>query len=190
MNLTGRIAGLQRDFKTGTPVILLQVNEDIFGIDDLSGRLLDVSIKIHRSKRSKDANAYFHVLVDRIAAASNRSAAWTKNFLLDRYGTLLLYEGRPLEVFFPDILDVSEDPNNHFRVTDETRSIRQENGAEILYRKYYLIRGSHTYDSKEMARLIDGTVEEAKQYGIETLTPEHLKRMYAAWEESHGGAKK
>jgi hypothetical protein len=43
------------------------------------------------------------------------------------------------------------------------------------------LRGSHTYDTKEMSRLIDGVVEAAKELGIETLTPEQLERMKAAW---------
>jgi hypothetical protein len=44
-----------------------------------------------------------------------------------------------------------------------------------------VMRGSHTYDTREMSRLIDGTVEEAKELGIETLTPEQLERMKASW---------
>lgn len=43
------------------------------------------------------------------------------------------------------------------------------------------MRGSHTYDTKEMSRLIDGTVEEAKELGIETLTPDQVERMKQAW---------
>ena len=37
------------------------------------------------------------------------------------------------------------------------------------------MRGSHTYDSKEMSRLIDGTVSEAKELGIETMPLDELK---------------
>jgi hypothetical protein len=32
-----------------------------------------------------------------------------------------------------------------------------------------------------MSRLIDGTVNEAKELGIETLTPAELERMKASW---------
>ena len=44
-----------------------------------------------------------------------------------------------------------------------------------------LMRGSHTYDTKEMSRLIDGTVEEAKELGIETMTPDQIERMKSLW---------
>ena len=42
---------------------------------------------------------------------------------------------------------------------------------------YYMIKGSRFYDSKEMSQLINGTVEEAKQLDIETMTPEELARL-------------
>ena len=50
-----------------------------------------------------------------------------------------------------------------------------------LYRVYVVMRGSHTYDTKEMSRLIDGTVQEAKEHGIETLPPDELERMMSTW---------
>ena len=62
----------------------------------------------------------------------------------------------------------------------------RENDKEVFFYKVY--RGSHSYDSKEMSILIDGTVEEAKALGIETLPPEELERMMSnlrSKEESH-----
>ena len=47
--------------------------------------------------------------------------------------------------------------------------------------KMAVMRGSHTYDTAEMSRLIDATVEEAKELKIETMTPDQLERMKAAW---------
>ncbi len=44
-----------------------------------------------------------------------------------------------------------------------------------------VIRGSHTYDNKEMSALIDGTVEDAKEMGIETLSPGEIERLKALW---------
>lgn len=37
--------------------------------------------------------------------------------------------------------------------------------------------GSHTYNTKEMSRLIDGVVTRCKELDIETLPPDELKRM-------------
>ena len=181
MNLTGTITGLQRDFESGKPVILLQVEENIDGIDDVMGKLLTVVLKVFRKKRSNDANAYFHVLVDKIARRMDRSNDWTKNYLLAKYGQRFYVDGRILMCYFPEILDVSEDPKNHFAPTDEVEVI---NGRRCC--GYQLVRGSHTYDSKEMSQLIDGTIQEAKGLNIETMTPGELQRMYSAWKEAHG----
>ena len=40
-----------------------------------------------------------------------------------------------------------------------------------------MLRGSHDYNSSEMATLVSGIVQEAKQLGIETLTPAELEQM-------------
>lgn len=47
--------------------------------------------------------------------------------------------------------------------------------------------GSSTYDTKQMARLIDLVVEDCKQQGIETLTPEELERMALEWRQDEKG---
>ena len=47
----------------------------------------------------------------------------------------------------------------------------------IAYRTYIVLRGSSEYDSKEMSRLIEGLVETAKEQGIETLTPDELRKL-------------
>ena len=47
---------------------------------------------------------------------------------------------------------------------------------------YYVLRGSHTYNSAEMARLIQGTIEDCKEQGIETATPDEIAKMQSLWE--------
>ena len=41
--------------------------------------------------------------------------------------------------------------------------------------------GSSEYNTQEMSVLIDGIVQEAKQLGIETLTPMELARLKDEW---------
>jgi hypothetical protein len=48
--------------------------------------------------------------------------------------------------------------------------------------EYFLYKHTHTLDSKEMARLIDGVIYEAEQLGIETATPEEKAKMLARWQ--------
>ena len=53
-----------------------------------------------------------------------------------------------------------------------------------LYRVYIVMKGSHQYDTKQMATLIDGVVSEAKEMGIETIPPQELERMKQSWIQS------
>ena len=50
-----------------------------------------------------------------------------------------------------------------------------QDGKEITFYRVY--RGSHTYNTEEMSKLIDGTVQEAKDLGIETMTRTQIERM-------------
>ena len=64
-----------------------------------------------------------------------------------------------------------------------TSQVREGNDG-IMYRTYKLLRGSHTYNSEEMARLIDGLIGCCKDAGIldaEIATPDEkrlLKERY------------
>jgi low affinity Fe/Cu permease len=61
--------------------------------------------------------------------------------------------------------------------------IAEENGKEVYFYKVY--RGTHTYDTKEMAKLIDGTIHECKNVGIETATPKQIEEMQRLWEQHY-----
>ena len=65
----------------------------------------------------------------------------------------------------------------HLQPTTETHI----NSAGKVFRVNLVMRGSHTYNTKEMSRLIEGTVQEAKALGIETATPEEIRRMEERW---------
>ena len=43
-------------------------------------------------------------------------------------------------------------------------------------------KGSSSYDTAQMARLIDLVVFECKEQDIETMTPEQLSKLVGAWE--------
>ena len=51
-------------------------------------------------------------------------------------------------------------------------------GERVVIRAYY---GSSTYNTKRMSRLIDMIVENCKEQGIETLTPQQLDAMKERW---------
>jgi hypothetical protein len=136
-------------------------------------------IKEHREKRSLDANAYFHVLCDKLRLKLGISMARCKNHLIADYGQIqYLPDGAPM-------IYKTNAPEDYMAEleTIHTKCIKvtEENGKEVFF--YRLYRGSHEYDTKEMSQLIDGTVQECKAVGIPTMTPDEIARMEALWEK-------
>lgn len=136
---------------------------------------LDIEIKKHREKRFKSANAYFHVLVNKIAAVRGGSDEAVKTSLVLEYGALAKDEnGLTVGFKLPATVDVST-IYPYVKCFDT----REENGR--LFKCYLVYKQTHLMDSKEMARLIDGAIEVAKELGIETDTPEQLARYKEFW---------
>lgn len=151
--------------------ITIEIDSDFReGFDALKGADIEISVKKWRRKRSNDANAYFHVLVTAIAEARGISNDEVKRMLVVDYGTLARDEDNQIIGFkLPPGVDVS-------RIYPYTKLFKQveENGK--TFNCYLVYKRSSEMDSKEMARLIDGAVQEAKDLGIDTDTPEERAR--------------
>ena len=80
----------------------------------------------------------------------------------------------------------SINPSGYFKYY-EVSSKRMFNDKEFtIYRIY---KGSSEFDTREMSIFIDGVIQEAKQLGIQTLTPNQLLEL-KSMEESNEGNKK
>lgn len=137
--------------------------------------------KPYRKDRSLNANAYFHVLCDKLRKKLGISMAHCKNELIASYGQIEYFgDGDEKEA----VVYKTNAPPEYIRELETVHmklvDIREENGREVYF--YRLYRGSHTYDTAEMSRLIDGTVQECQAQGIETATPDELRRMLSLWE--------
>ena len=44
-----------------------------------------------------------------------------------------------------------------------------------------MIKGSSEYDTKEMSHFVNIIVEKAKELGIDTMTPEEIRKMNERW---------
>ena len=143
--------------------------------DRLKDKDLDIEIKQHREKRSKNANAYFHVLVNKIAGELNEPDEAVKTRLVIEYGTIARDEdGMVIGFKLPATVNVS-------KIYPYTRRFDQRAEDGKLFNCYLVLKATHDMDTKEMARLIDGAIEEAKELGIETDTPETLARYQEEW---------
>lgn len=136
------------------------------GYEALKGAELEISIKKWRQKRSKDANAYFHVLVNAIAEARGLGDDEVKRMLVVNYGTLAKDEDGQIVGFkLPPSVPVDD-------IYPYTRLYKQveENGK--LFNCYLVYKRSRDMDTKEMSHLIEGAIFEAQELNIDTDTPD------------------
>lgn len=159
--------------------ITIEVDRDFReDFDRLKEAELDVEIKKHRNRRSLSANAYFHVLVNKIAAERGGSVEAAKESLVIEYGALATDDdGVTVGFKLPASVDVST-IYPYVKCFDT----REENGK--LFNCYLVYKQTHLMDSKEMARLIDGAIEVAHELGIETDTPDQIARYKHIWSKS------
>lgn len=171
MNLTGTLMLAQKIEKR--TALMFLINEDVGDLDDIRNKPVDIKVTEHREKRGLSANAYFHVLVDklqkRLSQDSHISFAAVKNNLICEYGQIWFIDDVPAVYKTnvpPEVMIEQEEPH--------AKLFRTGQDGAYWYRLY---RGSHTYNSKEMYQLIQGTIQECKQVGIETMTPNELMRL-------------
>ena len=143
-------------------------------LDELkSGKDYDVEIKEHREKRSLDANAYFWVLVDRLAEKTRISKT-------DIYRNYIREIGGNHEMVC--VIDSAVDKlrrgweHNGLGWQTDTMPSKIPNCTNVIL--YY---GSSTYNTRQMSHLIDMAVQDCQEQGIETLPPEKLAGMMEEW---------
>ena len=173
MKATGRIVGANIDFKTGKPVLMLEINdkndfEQI--VDDLKDKdKLSIELKQYRQHRSLNANAYAWLLIGQIAdiVRAGKDEIYLK--CLKRYGQSEL------------ISVLSHVPIENYVKYYEEAGASKLNGKDFTHYRVY--KGSSDFDTREMSIFIDGVVSEAKGLGIQTETPNQLAEIKARWGE-------
>ena len=143
-------------------------------VNGLSG-MIQIIVKRITQRRSLNANAYFHVLVGKIAESLNISKARAKNMLLGKYGQRELTDKGQLIISVRSDIDMMEREDLHCVAVGHGFV----NDTEFTH--WAIVRPSHTYDNLEMNVLITGTIDDAKELGIQTLTPNEIERMKATW---------
>ncbi len=173
MKTTGKLVNVTRNVLNGKLNVTFEIDTEPENLNSLTGKVIDLTAGTHRNRRSLDANAYFHVLITKIANVNGISAAHAKNMMIARYGVPEILENGT-QLYYK-----TNAPWEYMRESETIHCVpvRYE-GTATFYR---IMRGTHTYDSKEMSDLINGTVMEAKELGIETETPDEIERMIQQW---------
>lgn len=141
--------------------------------DELHETDVDVTVKKHREKRSLDANAYFWVLVDRLAEKTRISKT-------DIYRRYIREIGGNHEMVC--VIDSAVEKlrngweHNGLGWQTDTMPSRIPGCTNVIL--YY---GSSTYNTRQMSHLIDMAVQDCQEQNIETLSPEKLAGMMEEW---------
>lgn len=174
METTGKLTGASRTLNGQGIILTFEVDASAAGqVENMrSDDLLRILAVKYKQKRSLDANAYAWVLMTKIANHPDISSSKEDVYeqMLQKYGTLYEDEDGYITITVKKSVDMSK-VDGHWKFI-------KDNGK---FASYLMIKGSSEYDTAEMSHFIDRIVEEAKELGIETATPDELERMKQEW---------
>lgn len=149
--------------------------KDILG----KGKELEIEVKQSRGKRSLDSNAYMWILSEKIAKEMSKDKVHI-------YTKVDIYKKAIKEVGKFTVVPIANDEVENW-IRDWQRDgigwfceIMRESKFEG-YTTIMNYHGSSSYNSKQMSRLIDYMVQDAKALGIETLSTTEIAKMNALW---------
>ena len=128
-----------------------------------------------KEKRSRNANAYAWVLIDKLAEKLNLSPMEVyRNAVRDTGGVSETPEAVELDKLEETIL---EWVSGHLG-----RQVRIFPGYGPGWVYVIKVHGSSDYDTAQMARFINGLVQDALALGIETKDPNEIESLINSWE--------
>lgn len=151
-----------------------QYNEDL--LHKYEGKPYEVVITEKKGKRSLDANAYMWVLAGKISnhpdILLSKEEVYKK--AIKDYGVSTVIPIK--DDLMKDILrwHTSNGLGNSFEIIGACKNFEGYTNVHLFY-------GSSQYDKVQMSALIDGIVADAKELGIDTLTPAELEQMKGEW---------
>lgn len=135
----------------------------------------EITITEYKYQRSASANAYFHLLVHKIAEKMRIGNDECKVRMNLEYGSPKMLDEKTLfAVQVPKGANVTDIYPYAKWVKDVT-----DNG--VVKDVYIFYKRTHTLNTKEMSRLIDGVISEAQQLGIETLCKTDVDKLIKLW---------
>ena len=171
MKVSGNIKDFALDFKTGKAVLSLSINEKKSAMnlyDELNTvDKLSIDIDKYREKRSLNANNYAWKLITEIGNATLRGKEEVYLEMLKEYGQ---------SEMFSVLAHINV--NGYFKYYEEAG---ESSLKGKLFKHYKVYKGSSEFDTREMSIFIDGIVYEAEDLGIQTMTPNEIARIKAAW---------
>lgn len=146
--------------------------------------VVQIDILKPKTKRSLDANGYLWSLCEQIAKKLSRPQIGVNPAVTVTKEEVYKKQIQDVGVF--EIVPIKNEAVESYIKHWNKRGLGWY--AEVLseskiagYTNVVTYFGSSVYDTKEMSRLIDGVVQEAKSLDIETATPEQLALLKEEW---------
>lgn len=191
MKIQAKISDLKAGFNQTS--ITLKTDAEAAELEKLKDKELDVELKVHREKRSLDANACLWACLSELAGVLG-TTKWDMYLReLKDYGgkfvTVRVLKNvlpelqqlyRAIEVTGDEIVQVEEPVIN----PDTGEQVLDDVTLEPLYKQrkkhYYLVNcyiGSHEYNTKEFSILLNGVIEDMKAVGLTPPPSREMKQM-------------
>lgn len=161
---------------------------------DHSNAVIDVSVDIHKAKRSLTANGYFWLLVNKIAIHQKLSDKEVHDKFLSE-NLYYHYKDGAVDWKVADYKSgaygIVQDGESYYKDSYRRVVLFKEDGTPYVDTEgepktskiFWHIKGTHEMNSGEMARLIDSVVYEARHLGIKTKEDKEIERMIQQWEK-------
>lgn len=172
MELTARLESVAWDRRKKEARITLVSDSIPNGLEEMDGELT-VTLKPYKRKRSKDANAMLWACIGEIAKAVNEDPWKVYLRLLKRYGKFTYI------VVKENVVDAVKAQWRETEVVGQAEIGGQKAVQMICF------FGSHTYDTAEFSKLLDGTISEMREMGLETPPSKEMQRALEVWNEKH-----
>ena len=180
MNITGKIHSVAFSVD-GKPLISFEINEGQPGLKAAQKfkecPKINIKLSEYKQGRSLSANAYYWCLIGKLSKALRISTNYCHNVMLRRYGVLETVDDTPIYLMIQDTDEATrkadEAETYHIKPTSHVR----EGKDGKMYRTYMMLKGSHEFDTAEMAALISGLREECTNVGIPVETPDEIANL-------------
>lgn len=179
MQTTGTIKDINIDYETRKAKIsLLLDTKEIELVEQLKNEnKLNIELKKYKQKRGLNANNYFWKLLQKICE-------------LAEIDTIEEYKRRVKELGIFRRFKIEKDNVKTFEKMWNAQGIAwfcEIFDTEIINNTEFKIinayYGSSSFNSKQMSRLIDGLVQDCKNYGIETKSQAEIDSLIESWDK-------
>ena len=188
-DLIGKFRQMAVDYKTHEALVTFAIKTDLGALEEYLKGFGDKQIIIKTSayseKKSLNANNYYWHLVEEIVRVRhkeepNLTKEEVHRAMMQDYGTWDRDEDGSVN-YIINPLGKPLPKDGYYWDTRTNVKIQGEHSGEAIGRVYFTIKGSRHYNRAEMSQLIDGTVQEAKDLGIPTISDKEMERLLNAW---------